>query len=120
MRFQVDRAGIKDEAVWLLGQDEEGRPILGAVTREALEDDSEPAQSNLSSDQLILLAAHNEDLLSQVLADKFAAGEAVVPKPGDLPRVFIRTGDLRELGRTLSASVLQSSAGWADPRSGRF
>jgi hypothetical protein len=105
MQFEVLQDGLRYDSVWLWGQN--GRDvILGAISHEALQDDCDPPQSGLTQDQLIALATANVVELSRVLAAKVAAGEAFIPKPGDRPRVFLRTGDLPRAGVKLSASCL--------------
>lgn len=119
MIFEVLQDGTKNGNVWLRAVLPDGRLILGEVTREALSDSCEPPQEQLSAADLIMLATSNQPILSEALAAKVAAGEAVTPKPGDWPRVTLRNGELRAAGITLSPSVLNSRFGWAD-RVGRF
>jgi hypothetical protein len=107
MKFEVLRDGTKNEAVWLWGV--EGREVvLGVISREALEDDAEPVQHNLSHAELVTLASANVEALNRVLNAKLDAGEVITPAPGDRPRVMVRSGDLRAAGEKLSASVLSS------------
>jgi len=104
-KFEVLPNGPTNELVWLWGEDN-GQVILGAVTREAIQDDAEPPQTNLSHEQRVLVASANIDEIAAVLRHKIEAGEAFRPKPGDRPRVVIHTGELRRAGVTLKTNVL--------------
>jgi hypothetical protein len=94
--------------------------VLAVITREALEDDADPPQTNLTAPQLLRLADRNKDVLSRVATAKFDAGEAFQPKPGALRRVVVRTGDLAHAGVKLSTSVLASDMHWADSSTGSW
>jgi hypothetical protein len=113
MIFEVLREGTKDDAVWLWGR--EGREVvLGVISREALEDNADPVQYSLSHVELVTLASANVETLSRVLNAKLDAGQVITPAPGDVPRVFVRSGDLRAAGEKLPASVLSSRpVSWA-------
>jgi hypothetical protein len=119
MRFEVLREGTKDDAVWLWGQ--EGREVvIGVISREALEDNADPVQSNLSHVQLVTLASAHVETLNRALNAKLDAGEVVTPSFGDRPRVFVRSGDLRAAGERLSASVLFAPPlGWGPLQAAR-
>ncbi len=116
MQFEILQES-KDDCVWLWGR--EGREVvLGAVTREVLEDDTSPPQTNLTHAQCVLLAQGNKEILSKVLTAKIKAGYAVTPKPGDRPRVTLRSGDVLAAGVKLSGSVLDAEFRWIDPSTG--
>jgi hypothetical protein len=110
-KFEVLPNGPTNESVWLWAED--GRDvILGAVSREAIQDDAEPPQTNLSYEQRVLLASANVEEIATVLRRKIAAGEAFRPNPGDRPRVEIRSGELRQAGVTLKTTVLGMPFKW--------
>lgn len=110
MQFEVDR--FWNESVWLWGQDGH-RIVLGGVTREALEDDTESSMHNLTPNQLMTLARANIKAINQVLNVKLDAGQVVTPPTPERPRVILRSGDFRAAGVTLSATILGIEFIWA-------
>lgn len=118
MQFEIIQE-IRDGDVFMWA--EQGRErVLAVITREALEDDADPPQTNLTAPQLLRLADRNKDVLGRVATAKFEAGEAFQPEPGSLRRVVVRTGDLPGAGFKLSTSVLSAKAHWADTATGAW
>ena len=110
-KFEVLPNGPDNESVWLWGVD--GRQvILGAVSREAIQDDAQPPQTNLSHEQRVLVASANVADIAALLQRKIAAGEAFRPHPEARPRVEIRSGELRRAGVTLRTDVLAMPFKW--------
>jgi len=109
--FEILQHGPDNESVWFWGYD--GREvILGAVSREAIEDDTDIPQTNLTHQQRLSVAAANVEEITSVLRRKIAAGEATRPSPGERPRVVVRSGELRRAGVVLKTSVLNMTHSW--------
>lgn len=108
-QFEVVREGLRDGNVWFWGT-RDREVVLGAVSTEALEDDADPVQRELSDAQLIALASANVEPIGRLLNAKIAAGETTQPAPEDKPRVYVQTGDLRRAGVRLSTSILTAGA----------
>lgn len=117
MRFRV--FGEKDGDIWLFGE-HEVRDVWSSVTREAIEDDTDPPQSRLSSDQCMLIVEANLGVLSTYLSRLIEPQLLLSTNLPERPHVTIRSGDLRSQGIRLSASILeQDPMSWVDTKTGR-
>jgi hypothetical protein len=118
MKFQVIRENHGGD-VWLFGESG-GRVVLGVLTREAIEDDTDPPQTGLTQPQCLLIADANIDVLSAYLSKQIDGPLLVAAQRPERPRVTIRTGDLKAAGIRLSTRILsQPEMNWVDMRSGR-
>ena len=119
MQFDVVQDRTPDGDVWLLA-DSKGTRVLGIVTSEALEDDSDPPQRNLTSLQKLVLATANKEAIGEVLTAKVVAGQLETHANSSLPAAIIRTGDLARARRPLRTSVLNASYSLTDVRTGMY
>ena len=117
MKFRL--LGEKDGDIWLAGE-HDVRDVWAVLSREAIEDDSDLPQTNLTAEQCKLIADANIGVLSSYLRQLVEGPLLVSAKLPERLQVGIRSGDLRAAGFRLSTSILrQWPMTWVDAKSGR-
>jgi hypothetical protein len=116
----LEYQGLDGDDAVLLG-DVDGRPFYAVLTEEALEDDSEPPVRNPSPQQFAAIVNANLALISSFVDRRIDAAMLTRGPGGEIPRLTIRSGELRLAGSLLRTdSLTRPAASWADPVTGRF